>query len=69
MIKSSERGLWSQVARIQIASPPFSSYWAGYLNLVGLICKRGIIRVLTGLLGALNESLCGKHLAQCLPSI
>lgn len=69
VIKSSECGLWSQVARIQIVSPPFSSYWAGYLNLVGLICKRGIIRVLTGLLGALNESLCGKHLAQCLPSI
>ena len=68
MTKSSECGLWSRAARIQIISPPFSSCWARYLNLVGFICKTGIIRVLTGLLGGLNESLYGKHLAQCLAS-
>ena len=49
-------------------SPPFSSCRVSYLNLVGLISKRGVIRVLAGLLGGLNESLCGKHLAQCLAS-
>lgn len=52
-----------QAARIQIVSPPFSSCRVSYLNLVGLICKRGIIRVLAGLLGGLNESLCRKCLA------
>ena len=66
VIESSGCGLWSQAARIQIVSPPFSSCRVSYLNLVGLISKRGVIRVLAGLLGGLNESLCGKHLAQCL---
>ena len=68
VIESSGCGLWSQAARIQIVSPPFSSCRVSYLNLVGLISKRGVIRVLAGFLGGLNESLCGKHLAQCLAS-
>lgn len=48
-------------------SPPFSSYWASYLNLVASSAmQNNKSTYLTGLLGGLNESLGGKHLAQRL---